>query len=246
MDKGTVTADKGALRAVDIATVKRLFDRFRNDPTQRFRHKLKVWRAGQIRRILAEPNQIDVETFDREILGGTCSAYLRGRDVTSLVCPPVSLTSEDIRRLERGIDTGQLEYHGNSVWSYGGGTFAAALKDQTEKLALLRQALGILNDDSLAPLQKALRIWEVRYFGPNLSTGLVMLYHPHEFALFNTQSLPGVQKLGFQVGPLRPGELEHFEAVVDSLRRELGAADFLELDEFLEQINRETLPYPPR
>src|SRR5229473_5162046 len=80
----------------------------------------------------------------------------------------------------------------------------------------------------LSPLQKAQRIDELPGFGPNISTGLVMVFHPAEFAIFNEPSQSAMHTLGFSLK-----NLEEFEEKTHTLKELLGAIDFFELDRFL-------------
>src|SRR5204862_229312 len=97
-----------------------------------------------------------------------------------------------------------------------------------EKVLSIRQALVILNDTTLSPLVKAQRIDELPGFGSNSSTGLVMVFHPTEFAIYNEPSQNAMHKLGFSFE-----SLEEFQEKTRALKEQLGAIDFFELDWFL-------------
>jgi DNA polymerase III delta prime subunit len=110
-----------------------------------------------------------------------------------------------------------------------------------QKLENIRKGLRLLNDPSLTPLQKTEQILAVPGFGPNIATGLGMVYHPDEFAIWNKQSKGALVKLGYAEDPLSV-----FQESVTKLRNELGAADFIELDWFLYLVNQGVvLPHDP-
>jgi len=140
--------------------------------------------------------------------------------------------------LEQWLDAGELELHGNYVWGAGARVFGAPLKDtEEEKTNLIRQAVRVLNDSTLTPSQKVEGVLKIRGFGPNITTGLVMLFHPDEFAICNKQSKGALSLLGHRTDPL-----DEFQKSIRSLRDKLGATDFLELDWFLYLIKIGRIP----
>lgn len=103
----------------------------------------------------------------------------------------------------------------------------------------LKTALSHLNSSSLSPLEKSRQIAQVPGFGDSNATGLVMLYHPEEFAIWNKESKEAFQKVG-----LPCNQLEEFQESATLLRKQLGATDFLELDWFLFLINHDERVLP--
>lgn len=77
-------------------------------------------------------------------------------------------------------------------------------------------------------------------FGDNTATGLVMVFHPNEFAHYNKETQPPVEKLGYKVRTL-----EAFEQAVQEIKELLGAEDFIELDRFLHVYNRPESLFKP-
>ena len=147
------------------------------------------------------------------------------------------IDAAQLPELMNALDQGKFEIHGNDIWGSGSRIFGASLKESNEeKTQLIRQALDILNDATLAPLVKAQRIDELPGFGPNISTGLVMVFHPTEFAIFNEPSQSAMHKLGISFE-----YLEDFEEKALALKEQLGAIDFLELDKFLYFVHKERL-----
>src|SRR5437870_8219642 len=51
----------------DLGTLDRAFARFRDDPLEQFRVRLKRQRAAQLRQLLADPGSLTVATFNREV-----------------------------------------------------------------------------------------------------------------------------------------------------------------------------------
>jgi hypothetical protein len=111
---------------------------------------------------------------------------------------------------------------------------------EQEKTENIRRALRILNDPKRSPLQKAHAIDdEVPGFGPNTATGLVMVYHSTEFAIYNQRSQKALRMLGYSFR-----DLETFEQEVKNLRDTVGAEDYLELDWFLYLVGEGKIPVP--
>ena len=78
---------------------------------------------------------------------------------------------------------------------------------------------------------------DVAGFGNNIATGLVMVFHPDEFAIWNGPSSSAISKLGFHAADLRS-----FENVVAHIRMGLGADDYIELDYFFFLIGQCIVP----
>jgi len=208
------------------------FVRFQNDPLQRFVVKLRRERAGQLRRLLSNPNSVDSEIFNREVWALASGAYLRGEDVKKEVLG--ELSQERAVELEGALDVGNLELHGNYVWRPAGGIYGPKLANEDQRTENIRRAIVILNDPTLIPLEKARRIEGISGFGPNTATGLTMLFHPGEFAIYNKQSQGAMEKLKRDAS-----NLDGFEQAAQDLKELLGAQDFLELDWFLYLLNQE-------
>ncbi|MBL7218968.1 MAG: AAA family ATPase [Phycisphaerae bacterium] len=223
--------------------LKEAFDAFRKDPIQSFRVKLRRVRAEQIRNLLSDPDAMDLAVFNRDIWPAESETLHRTESVTGLSFKD-TLAPDRAAQLEQWLDAGELEFHGNYVWGSGASVFGAKSKDtEEEKTNLIRQAVRVLNDSTLTPSQKVEGILKIPGFGPNIGTGLVMLFHPDEFAIYNKQSKGALSLLGHRTEPL--GE---FQKSVRSLRDRLGATDYLELDWFLYLVNQEQIKIgrPPK
>ncbi len=208
------------------------FARFRSDPLEQLRVRVRRWRAQELRSLLSEVDEIDLVTFNREVWSIRTSVQVGGEEVQLFGTFPVD--AERIAKVRTALEQGQLELHGNSIWGSATRVYGAALKIRAEqKLENVRKGLRLLNDPSLTPLEKTEQICAVPGFGPNIATGLVMVYHPDEFAIWNKQSKGALAKLGCKVEPLSA-----FQDSVTKLRVELGAEDFIELDWFLFLLNQ--------
>lgn len=204
------------------------FAQFRDDPVTQFMVQLRRHRAQELRSLFAAAPAMDLATFNRDIWTYCSAASCAGEDVTSLL-RSYNIPAESVAKLKRHLEAGTLELHGNFIWGSGSRVFGAMLSgDQADRTQSIRQAIAILNDATLSPLQKAKRLLEIRGFGKNIATGLVMVCHPAEFAIWNTPSASAVSKLGYQARTL-----PEFQEVATELCEELGATDFLELDYFL-------------
>jgi hypothetical protein len=86
----------------------------------------------------------------------------------------------------------------------------------------------------LTTMEKVNNLIEIKGFGENIATGLVMLFHPDEFVIYNSQSVGALRKLGYS-----PDTLEDFQKDITRLKETLHAADFIELDWYLYWINQD-------
>ncbi len=95
------------------------------------------------------------------------------------------LSSEKILELGEALNSNEVELHGNYMWHPATWIYAPKLKDLDKKTGYIRQAIDVLNELELPPLEKAHQIIEIPHFGRNIATGLVMVFHPTEFAIYS-------------------------------------------------------------
>ena len=110
------------------------------------------------------------------------------------------------------------------------GRFRLLTKDEYQQKCV-HQALAVLNDANLAPIEKVRPMRQIPGFGYNVVTGLVMLCHPNEFSIYNERSRKGAEKLGLDASKLEP-----FQEAMAELGEQLGASDRIELDWFLAML----------
>jgi hypothetical protein len=213
-------------------TLKAAFVQFQQDRADRFFVQLRRKRAEQLRQLLSQPDNITPDMFNREVWVLESETLLRGNHIRLMGTNELTISEEMVAELEQALESGELELHGNYVWGSGSRVYGPRFPAAGEKTERIRQALQILNDPELTPLEKARQIMDVPGFGENISTGLVMLFHPTKFALSNNQSKEALKKLGYAADPL-----ETFQQSAEQLRQVLGAEDFVELDLFLYRIN---------
>jgi hypothetical protein len=182
--------------------------------------------------LLSNPDAIDLETFNREVWVFESATYLRGKPIN--LYDEEAFDLEQITDVEKAIESGELELHGNYTWGTASRVYAPKLKDDAQKLEYLRQALHILNNANLPPMHKAQQITKVYGFGNNITTGLVMIFHPKEFGLYNNQGKQILKNLGYETSD----SIDTYEETLHSLKEKLNAQDFLELDWFLYTFNR--------
>jgi 5-methylcytosine-specific restriction enzyme B len=65
----------------------------------------------------------------------------------------------------------------------------------------------------LTTMEKVNNLIEIKGFGENIATGLVMLFHPDEFVIYNSQSVGALRKLGYS-----PDTLEDFQKDITRLK----------------------------
>jgi hypothetical protein len=210
------------------------YQQFHQDPLERLRVKLRRTRAAQIRTLFANPEAVSLDQFNKDIWLFESTTRLDGGEAKGLLFSETPPAAVMIQEFDEAIDEGRIELHGNYVWNPGTSVFGAALSIGEEpKQELVRAALRTLGDDRLAPLDKAKKIIELSGFGPGTATGLVMLAHPGEFAVWNSQSKEAFKRVG-----LESSNLARFQEEARTLRDRLGAEDFLELDWFLYLVNQ--------
>jgi hypothetical protein len=224
-------------------TLKTRFTQFQQDPLEYFSVKLRQCRAEQLRQLLADPSSVTLEIFNQEVwpLG---SIVVNGRRIGSLENVEIGISTTQLPELTTALDQGKVEIHGNSIWGSGTRICGSVWSESNEdKVHYIRRAVMILNDVTLSPKEKVQRIDELPGFGPNISTGLVMVFHPAEFAIFNEPSQSAMRMLGISFE-----NLEEFEEKVRALKEQLGARDFIELDWFLYLVSkgRIQLDSPPQ
>jgi 5-methylcytosine-specific restriction protein B len=206
---------------------------FKQDPANDFYVKLRRYRAKQLRNLLIESNEITPQQFNENVWN-IGHAYLQGSkiDVFKLI------KLEDYDLLNQLIDelhSETLEYKGNAIWSSGSRVFGSQLKVQNaEKKQLISEAIDILNKQDLKPIEKVEQIIQIPGFGYNSASGLVMVFHPKEMAIYNAQSSQAIRELGYSAD-----NIANFLSAIDTLREELKLKDNIELDWFLYRLNLE-------
>lgn len=201
--------------------------KFRQDQTEKFHLRVRYDRAKFIRDLMSG-DSLDVDTFNREVWTFESEAKLNGTSIKGVIPTLEPIKDDMLVKLEEAMDTGQLELHGNYTWGSGSKIYSPGLSDKESLLTNLHTASQILKSSD-PPIEKTERlVKEVKGFGPNVSSGLVMMFHPEEFAIYNQASQEATRLLGF------PTEsLESFQNVVKALKEKLGCRDFIELDWFL-------------
>jgi len=241
-------------------TLRNAFIQFRKDPLARFIINVRRMRAGQIRALLSSPEAItDAATFEQEIWNIESYTYLRDKGLVlrlfdnnyehELLSQFMDQHKLTIADLDEALHAGHLELHGNYIFAQGTTRFAPHVKDEAQKVALLQQAVHILNDASSTPQQKVQQVDALSGFGENNATGLVMIFHPDELPLVNGATRETFSKLG-AFSTSKP-TLESMLDMLFSLKIWLKTPDFIELDWFLYLYGKslpkpETAPEPPQ
>lgn len=218
------------------------FVTFRQSRPEQVRIAVRRHRVSQLQSII-RTGPVDLEVFNKEVWPFESSSSLDGAPFNARrffeVLPSDSLLSQ----VERALEGGGLELHGNYIWGTGSRVYGAMLigRTETDKADLVARAIELARSESLSPVEKAEAILEIPGFGPNAATGLLMVLDPRGFALWNRPSKETLSQLGYEVDVLRA-----FQESVAELREQLGASDFLELDWFLYKVSTgEYLPPEP-
>ncbi len=225
--------------AVNInETIKESFAAFQQNPLNRFIVRVRRTRAAQLRQLLSNPDAIDLQMFLYEVWNSESKTHLDSHDIDLRIYEKQSLErlpDENVitlEGLEAALASGDLELHGNYIWGQATRVYDIhTSKSDEQKLEQIHKALGILNNPALSPADKEHQIVAISGFGEGNATGLVMVFHPDEFALVNTVPKGILKKLGVNLTPST--SLEVIQSELRSLKEALGASDFLELDWFL-------------
>ena len=115
------------------------------------------------------------------------------------------------------------------MWKSGVNVFAPMLNvDDSTREQHVHQAGRILGDTSLSPGAKERGVEQIDGFGHSTASGLVMVFHPHEFMMWNGPSKEAFKRIGLSFH-----SLSAFQDNAANLLRQLGADDFFELDRFI-------------
>jgi MoxR-like ATPase len=216
---------------IHLATEKQLraaYAAFAADPSQRLRLTVRRNRAAAIRDLMSR-RDLDLSTFNREVWAFESDTVVAGSTMKGVIPSTDPIPEDRLAQIQKALADSTLELHGNYTWGSATKVFGAQVPDKDVLRDGLRRAQEILAA-AVPALEKAKRLMsgEVKGFGENVGTGLVMMFHPDEFAIFNGPSQAAVRFLG-----LTAKSLDEFEAVAAELKTILGCPDFLALDWFL-------------
>ena len=232
------------------ASLKAEYARFLLEPATKLEHTLRVTRAEQIRNLLAHPEQIDLETFTREIWRFGPKITFNSVETNLSDFWPAIHTPQWLDSIRAAIENGSLVLHGNYMWDQPTSIFDPTLADVVQKTANLHRALDVLNNPHLTPTQKVHSVMAIRGFAISNATALVCICHPCEYAVCNKRAVYAVDTLlGTDIPQPRhmpPWVADKFQEVIQQLRAQLSARDFLELDCFLDRIYCESEFMPIR
>ncbi|WP_174369228.1 McrB family protein [Deinococcus sp. JMULE3] len=221
----------GGPRSADVQPADPLraeYEAFRADPVQAFRCEVRLTRAAQVSARLRDADAVTLTEFNRDVWQFESDATLDGVSVRGTVYSDV-LGADRAAELTDALREERLSLWGNYCWGSATTVYGAQLNlSDDEKQRLVRQALHILGNDALSPLEKVQQIEAVPGFGPNSATGMTMLVHPDAVALNNRPSRDALKALGYDVST--PAAMQDSAA---ALLERVGADTFPELDWFL-------------
>jgi MoxR-like ATPase len=227
----------------NIKQIKNLFTQVINDPAFKVVVKIRQSRAYQIRDMLKYQRSIEVAEFNKEIWAFESETKINGIP-THIMKPlfngndPLSLNLEEI---SHALSFGTLEMHGNYMWGSGSAIFYPSESDNKKKKSILAQAITILRKYSLTAVWRYHQLVALPGFGENISSGLLMVLNPTEFAIYNKQSQAALDKFDYPTS-----KIEDFQVSIQHLRRDLGADDFITLDWFLYLIANNRIVVDPQ
>ncbi len=213
--------------ALKEAALRQAFGEYMQDRSQQLRVAVRRSRAASIRELMGT-GDVDVDTFNREVWTFESDTRVGGRSVKKVIPTTADIPDTTLTKLETAMATAQLELHGNYTWGSATRIYGVRTKDKSVREANLRLASDILTSSD-PPLVKAKKlVQEVDGFGGNVATGLVMMFYPAEFAIYNQASRDASRLIG-----VLTDSLESFQSSIERLRNLLGCQDYLELDWFL-------------
>ncbi|HEX4611694.1 MAG TPA: hypothetical protein VH092_26090, partial [Urbifossiella sp.] len=121
------------------------FRRFRSDPVERVRVRVRRERAGQLRTMWEHPETFTLDRFNREVWLCESSTVRDGVEVKGRL--EGALSAAEAAAFSAALDNGRLELHGNYVWAPGSSIFAPSGDLAPEaKLDSIHRALQIALD----------------------------------------------------------------------------------------------------
>lgn len=147
------------------------------------------------------------------------------------------------------LDSGELWFTGNATWGSGADTLRAYAHGRSvdELEALMRMAVTLLIHQPGPVEDRLRRARDLRMgFGRNISSGLLMAWHPREFVLYNTRSEDCWAAFGLDVraGFAWINPYLRYNAFCRALLDDpvLGLQDLVDLDIF---VYWHTVQHPP-
>lgn len=173
------------------------FEQYREDESQQFRVAIRRKRSDFIKELMSS-SSLDVDTFNREVWIFESEARIENRSIKGVIPTTKPIAPGDLSQLKEALQSNTLELHGNYVWGSGTKVYGPSITDNSIKEKNLHLAHEILTS-KINPREKAKRlIQEIDGFGDNIATGLVMMFHPQEFAIYNQASRNATRLLGSQ------------------------------------------------
>ncbi len=227
----------GSADEAEDGGVREAYRLFRQDRLESLRVRVRAYRAGEIRDLLRN-RDLDPETFNVEVWQLGSGGQIEGEEFADQYKDGVAPSEDLLERIELALEQDNLELHGNHHWRPGTRVFGAQFGHERRRDSL-RRALDILNREGSAPLDKYRDLAEVDGFGPSTASGLVMLLHPEQFAVYNSKSKAGLRRFGRSFDTI-----EEFQSSVAELREMVGATDYPELDRFLYLVEEDCISIP--
>lgn len=215
------------------------FGNFQSIPLERLRIEVRRTRAQQLLALArGAPN---LSQFEQDVLAFETRTAIGDRDFTGLLFSADGLRGREIKRLQRALKTGSLSLQGNYLWGLTEQQNVRRSKRKPEhNEAELRRALAILEEASLAPMNKVDRIRSMPGFSGTSASGLVMVAYPDLVVICREPTRTKLQRLG-----LKAKSLKNYQTAVHQLREMLQAQDLFEIDRFLEVLDLDSLLVPP-
>jgi DNA polymerase III delta prime subunit len=224
--------------AITLNDLKNYFNRFKNNPHARLMVNIGRKRAGELRKLLSEEAPIDQAKFRDEVWKGLSRASFNNKDITNKIrkIRQKNLSQDEVVEIQNAFESGQLEIHGNFyLWQN---------PDAGPPQPSVEKALNILRRAEIGPTEKANKILEenIGSFGPKITTGLVMLFHPTDYLIYDKKDFKTID-IFKKLNNGKKLPLEDFQAIAKSLRRKeaLDAEDFIEMYWFFYFLNNDFL-----
>jgi hypothetical protein len=217
------------------ADIRAAFAAFRKDAWCQLQVACRRKASERIQALFRDhPEGIPVGVFNHEVwqIGG--EALLDGKRIPLYSSTPGP--GADPQQLQTALAADVLETHGNLAWASGSSVYGPKMAPEARAEAL-RQAEAVLLDGGQLPASQHEALKALPGFGDNIASGLVMMFHPTQYAIENDPSRKALRWLGAGqlTGPA-------FQQAMTDVRQKLGSTDFLELDWFLYRLQDGAYP----
>lgn len=215
--------------------IQTLYEEFKNNSNDKLKVKVRQYRAKLFRENLTNEfiENITVDQFHENIWRFETRTLINGLHVNLKrdFFEKMHVDPEIVETIENALLSGSIELNGNYIWGTNTQIVGTRIRTDTERLNNIKKALKPIQSDSLSITDKFEAVQGIIGFGDSVTSGLLMMMHPKQVALYNGPSKQGLRLLGFNFK-----NYDEFQKQVTRLSKFLQLEDFIELDWLLFHI----------